>query len=47
MVSYGGAVHAFTDPAYTPGMVPGAEYNAKADQRSWEDMKLFFKQIFG
>jgi dienelactone hydrolase len=45
LIMYGGAVHAFTQP--NPGFVnPGAKYNAKADKRSWEDMKMFFAEIF-
>jgi len=46
LIMYGGAVHAFTQP--DPGFSnPGARYNEKADKRSWEDMKLFFAEIFG
>lgn len=42
---YGGAVHSFTQP--DPGFVnPGAHYNEKADQRSWQAMKDFFAEIF-
>ncbi|HEX4349855.1 MAG TPA: dienelactone hydrolase family protein [Verrucomicrobiae bacterium] len=42
---YGGAVHSFTQP--NPGFSnPGAHYNEKADKRSWEDMKMFFAEIF-
>jgi dienelactone hydrolase len=45
LIKYGGAVHSFTQP--NPGFVnPGAHYNEKADKRSWEDMKLFFAEIF-
>lgn len=45
LIKYGGAVHSFTQP--DPGFVnPGARYNEKADKRSWEDMKLFFAEIF-
>jgi dienelactone hydrolase len=45
LIMYGGAVHSFTQP--DPGFVnPGAHYNEKADKRSWEDMKLFFGEIF-
>jgi dienelactone hydrolase len=46
LIKYGGAVHSFTQP--NPGFSnPGAHYNEKADRRSWEDMKLFFAEIFG
>ncbi len=45
LIKYGGAVHAFTQP--DPGFSnPGAKYNEKADKRSWEDMKMFFAEIF-
>jgi dienelactone hydrolase len=45
IVFYGGAVHSFTQP--DPGFSnPGAKYNEKADQRSWQAMKDFFAEIF-
>lgn len=45
LILYGGAVHSFTQP--DPGFSnPGARYNEKADRRSWEDMKMFFGEIF-
>jgi dienelactone hydrolase len=28
------------------GSLPGAKYNARADKRSWQDMKSFFAEIF-
>jgi dienelactone hydrolase len=45
-VSYPGAVHAFTNPAhsYKPGSPIG--YNKNADEKSWQEMKKFFTQIF-
>lgn len=46
MVSYGGAVHAFTVPEAGSDNSKGAAYNEKADKRSWEDMKQFFNEIF-
>ena len=46
LVKYGGAVHSFTEVGLKPGMMKGAEYNEKADRRSWEDMKQFFAEIF-
>jgi dienelactone hydrolase len=45
-VSYGNAVHSFTNftiPEGTPGPVA---YNKKADQRSWVAMQDFFKEVF-
>ena len=44
---YGGAVHAFTQPMAGNDNSKGAAYNAKADRRSWEEMKRFFAEIFG
>jgi dienelactone hydrolase len=46
-VSYGGAVHSFTNPESGNDPSKGAAYNGKADKRSWEAMKLFFAEIFG
>jgi dienelactone hydrolase len=47
MVVYGGAVHSFTNPASGNDPAKGAAYNAVADRRSWDEMKRFFKEIFG
>jgi dienelactone hydrolase len=46
LVKYGGAVHSFTNPAAGNDNKAGAAYNEKADKRSWEDMKVFFGEIF-
>jgi len=46
LVKYGGAVHAFTNPAAGNDNSKGAAYNEKADKRSWEHMKVFFAEIF-
>jgi len=46
LVSYGGAVHAFTNPASGSDPTKGAAYNEKADMRSWEAIKTFFSEIF-
>jgi dienelactone hydrolase len=46
MVSYGGAVHSFTNPETGNDPSRGAAYNEKADKRSWEAMKTFFGEIF-
>jgi len=43
---YSGAVHSFTNPAAGSDNSKGAAYNEKADKRSWEAMKTFFKEIF-
>jgi dienelactone hydrolase len=46
MISYGGAVHSFTNPASGSDPSKGVAYNELADKRSWEHMKLFFTEIF-
>lgn len=46
MVYYGNAVHSFTNPG-AKGEIPGAQYEANADRRSWEHTKVFFAEIFG
>jgi dienelactone hydrolase len=43
---YGGAVHAFTNPAAGYDPSKGSAYNERADRRSWAAMKLFFAEIF-
>ncbi len=45
LTSYSGAMHAFTVPtANAPDH--GAQYQARADQRSWQAMRDFFDEIF-
>ncbi len=44
LIQYGGAVHSFTDWK-ADGSMKGAQYNERADKRSWEDMKQFFGEI--
>lgn len=46
LVSYGGAVHSFTDWGAGTDHSKGAAYQEKADRRSWEAMKTFFAEIF-
>jgi dienelactone hydrolase len=46
LVAYGGAVHAFTNPAAGNDNSKGAAYNERADRRSWDAMKSFFAEIF-
>lgn len=43
-VTYGGAVHSFTNPDAGNDNSKGAAYNEKADRRSWEAMKAFFEE---
>jgi dienelactone hydrolase len=45
-ISYGGAVHSFTNPDADKFGIPGVSYNKPADQRSWQAMKDFFAEIF-
>ena len=45
-VSYGNAVHSFTNIAAGTDNSKGAAYNEKADKRSWQAMKAFFAEIF-
>lgn len=48
-IVYPGATHAFTNPASTENgkkfNMP-IKYNAAADTASWNDMKIFFKELF-
>lgn len=46
LVSYGGAVHSFTDFGAGTDNSKGAAYNERADRRSWQAMKDFFAEIF-
>jgi dienelactone hydrolase len=47
LVAYGNSVHSFTDWNAGNDNSKGSAYNEKADQRSWEDMKDFFNELFG
>jgi len=43
-VHLGGAVHSFTNPvAQSPAM--GIAYDRKADERSWEYLKVFLGEV--
>lgn len=46
MVYYSDAVHAFTQREAGDDPSKGVAYNAAADRRSWEAMKVFFAEIF-
>jgi dienelactone hydrolase len=46
MISYSGAVHAFTNPASGNDPSTGAAYNAAADRRSWLAMQQFLSEVF-
>jgi dienelactone hydrolase len=43
---FGGAHHAFTNPAADSHHIPNIAYNADADRRSWNAMKAFFDEVF-
>lgn len=42
---YADSVHAFTEKSAGNDNSKGAAYNELADKRSWEAMKLFFKEV--
>ena len=46
MVYYGDAVHSFTQQKAGTDKSKGNAYNEKADKRSWETMRQFFREIF-
>jgi len=46
IISYGGAVHSFTNPDAGRLGKPGLAYNKLVDERSWNAMKSFFEEIF-
>ena len=46
LITYGGAVHGFTNPAHGNDNSKGAAYNAAADVRSWAAMRQFFAELF-
>ena len=46
LITYPGAVHAFTQQMAGNDPSRGAAYNEVADRRSWRDMKTFFDAIF-
>jgi len=43
-ISFGGAVHRFTNPEAGSDNSKGTAYNERADRRSWEAMKTFFAE---
>jgi dienelactone hydrolase len=47
VISYGGAVHGFTNPdAGKTVSLPGLAYDERTDRRSWSAMLAFFNEIF-
>lgn len=46
ILAYAGAVHAFTNPKAGTYKVPGVEYHARADARSWSHMQSALTEAF-
>ena len=46
LIIYGGAKHGFTNPDADKAGMEALAYSKSADQRSWADMQVFFKEIF-
>lgn len=46
LVAYGNAVHSFTNPKAGNDNSKGAAYEARADKRSWEALKVFLGELF-
>ncbi len=46
MISYGNAVHKFSNPEAGNDPSKGFAYDKSADERSWAAMQAFFKEIF-
>ena len=44
VIRYPGAKHSFTNPDANKAGVPGLEYNAAADKKSWAELIAFFKK---
>jgi dienelactone hydrolase len=47
LVSYGGAVHSFTDWGAGSDPARGAAYHERSDRRSWEALLAFLRELFG
>lgn len=47
LIKYSGAVHSFSIPNAGNDNSKGAAYNEKADHRSWQAMRDFFKETLG
>ena len=47
LVLYGGARHAFSNPAAGNDPTGPVAYNEKADKRSWKAMKQFLEEVLG
>lgn len=47
LVSYGGAVHSFTNPEVDRRGIPGARYHARTHRRAWALMQGFLVETLG
>src|SRR5436190_5934240 len=47
IIHYPDAKHAFTNPNADKYGMPPIGYNKAADEKSWNDMQQFFKELFG
>ena len=47
LVTYGGAVHSYTNPRASMVDIPGIAYDEAADRRSWQAMVDLFTEVFG
>ena len=47
VITFPDAKHAFTNPNADKFGIDGISYNKAADEKSWQDMKAFFAEIFG
>jgi dienelactone hydrolase len=47
MIYLGGAKHSFTVKGVEEKKVDGLAYNAEADRRSWQAMRMLFDEVFG
>jgi dienelactone hydrolase len=47
MIFYSGAKHSFTNKDADKAGMEALKYSASADKRSWQHMKVFFKEVLG
>ena len=46
VISYGGTLHGFTNPAADGSILSSARYNERSDRRSWQAMQSFLAEAF-
>ena len=44
LISYGNALHGFTNPAADGSILPSARYDARASARAWTAMQAFLAE---